>query len=53
MSTRRLKASHMSEARLLPGFAFIVSFVGAVIDVFADAGDLARAMHKRGPFAQD
>jgi len=53
MSTRRTKASHLPEARLLPRLSVIVSFVGAVIDVFADAGDLARAMHKRGPFAQN
>ena len=51
MSTLRIRASHLPEASVLPRFASIVSFVGAVIEVFAEADELARAAHKRYPFA--
>jgi hypothetical protein len=50
MSTLRIRASHLPEASVLPRLASIVSFVGAVIEVFAEADELARAAHKRYPF---
>jgi hypothetical protein len=52
MTTLRIRASHLPEALVLPRFADIVGFFGTVIDVFVEADKLARAMHKRGPFAQ-
>jgi hypothetical protein len=52
MSTLPIRASHLPEAWPLPRFASIVSFMGAVIDVFAEADELARAAHKRYPFAE-
>lgn len=51
MATLPVRASHLPEAWLLPRFASIVSFMGAVIEVFAEAQDMARAAHKRYPFA--
>jgi hypothetical protein len=51
MSTLRIRASHLPEARLLPRISSLVSFVGAIIDVFAEADELSRSMLKR-PFAQ-
>ena len=52
MSTLRIHASHLPEARVLPRLANIVGFFGTMIDVFVESDALARAMHKRGPFAQ-
>jgi hypothetical protein len=52
MSTLRIQASHLPEAWMLPRFTSVLSFMSAVIDVFAEADELARAAHKRGPFAQ-
>jgi hypothetical protein len=52
MSTLRIRASHLPEAWVLPRFTSVVSFMSAVIEVFADADELARAAHKRYPFVQ-
>jgi hypothetical protein len=37
---------------VLPRFASIVSFMGAVVDVFADAQNMARAADKRYPLVE-
>ena len=52
MSTLQVRASHLPEASVLPRFTSVLSFMSALIDVFAEADELARAAHKRGPFAQ-
>ena len=52
MATLRIKASHLPEASLLPRFTSVVSFIGVLFDVFAEAQAMARAAHKRYPFAE-
>jgi hypothetical protein len=52
MSTLQVRASHLPEASVLSRFTSALSFMSALIDVFAEADELARAAHKRGPFAQ-
>ena len=50
MATLRIKASHLPEASLLPRIASVVSFIGTVFDVFAEAQAMAHAAQKRYPF---
>jgi hypothetical protein len=51
MATLRVRASHVPEAWALPRFTGLVTFIGTVFDVFAEAQAMARAAHKRYPFA--
>lgn len=51
MSTLPIRASHISFASPLAGFARFFSAVSAVIEVFAEAQENARAAHARYPFA--
>jgi hypothetical protein len=53
MSTYRIRASHVPEAWALPKFTRIVSFIGAAIEVFAEADALARAAYKRYPLVEE
>lgn len=49
MNTLPLAASHIPEAWVLPRFSRIRTFLGAVIDVFAEAHAMAVAAEK-SPF---
>jgi hypothetical protein len=51
MSTLLIRAPHVPYGWLLPGFARIVSFVEAVLDVLADADRQASAARARYPAA--
>jgi hypothetical protein len=52
MTTLRIRAPLMSHEWALPRLTRVVSFVGAVFDVFAEAQEMARVAHKRYPFAE-
>jgi hypothetical protein len=51
MSTLSIRATHVPYGWLLPGFARIVSFIEAVLDVLADADRQASAVRARYPAA--
>lgn len=51
MSTLSIRAPHVPYGWLLAGFAHIVSFVEAVLDVLADADRQASAARARYPLA--
>ena len=51
MSTLSIRAPHVPYGWLLPGFARIVSFIEAVLDVLADADRQASAVRARYPAA--
>jgi hypothetical protein len=53
MATLPIRASHVPEAWAFPRFTRIVSFIGAVIDVFSEAQELAHAAHKRYLFPEE
>ena len=52
MSTLPIRAPHLSLAWPKSGFARVISFVTAAVDVFAQAQVQARAAHDRYPFAE-
>ena len=49
MSTYRIRAVHVPA---FPSFARVAAAIGMVLDVFAEAQDMARAAQKRYPFAE-
>jgi hypothetical protein len=49
MNTLRLRSSHIPEAWALPRFARLGSFVGTLLDIFAEAHAMAVAAEK-APF---
>jgi len=51
MLTLSIRAPHVPYGWLLPGFARIISFVEAVLDVLADADRHASAARARYPLA--
>jgi hypothetical protein len=53
MATLRIRASHLPEAWVLPRFANVVSFFGTMIEVFAEADELARAAYRRYPLVEE
>ena len=55
MSTFPIRASYMSQVRTFPvqPFAGVISFFSAVLDVFADADDMARVACKRCPLGEE
>lgn len=55
MSTLPIRASYMSQVRTFPvqPFAGVISFLSAVLDVFADADDMARVAYKRCPLVEE
>jgi len=52
MSTLPLRALHIPHVRLMPSFTRVILAIATVIDVFAEAQELARAAHKRYPFVE-
>lgn len=52
MSTLSFRALHVPQISLHPAVTRVVSVLGTVLDVFAEAEDIARVAHKRYPFAQ-
>lgn len=50
MSTLPIHAPRLASVHV-PGFARVAAYVLTVIDVFAEAQELAAAAHKRYPFA--
>jgi len=52
MSTLPLRALHIPHVRLMPSFTRVFAIFVTAIDVFAEAQDMARAAHKRYPFAE-
>jgi hypothetical protein len=52
MSTLRIRASHIPEAWPQLGFTRVVQVLDAVIDIFAEAQEMARSAQKRCPFVE-
>jgi hypothetical protein len=52
MATHRNRASHVPEAWALPRFTRIVTFTGAVLDVFSEALRLTDEAEKRYPLVE-
>jgi hypothetical protein len=58
MSTLPIRASYLPQVRAInvrpfTGFARLVSFFSAVLDVFAEADELARVAYKRCPLVEE
>ncbi len=54
MSTMPMRASHVPEASwALPNLNRLATLVSAVLDVFTEAQDMARAAHKRHPYMEE
>ena len=53
MSTLPLHALHIPQLRLMPFFTRVVSGFATVMEVFAETQEMARAAHKRHPFAEE
>jgi hypothetical protein len=54
MSSMPMRASHVPEAAwALPNLNRLTTLVSAVLDVFTDAQDMARAAYKRYPFMEE
>jgi hypothetical protein len=51
MSTLSIRTVSLPHVSARPAFTKFVSFISALIDVFADAQDMARNAQKRYPFA--
>jgi hypothetical protein len=51
MSTLPIRASHIPEVWPLPSLSRVTSFLSSVLDVFAEAQEMASAAHKRYPIA--
>jgi hypothetical protein len=52
MSTLPIQAPHVPLFRPLSGLARVAALVLALVDVFAEAQQMARAAHKQYPFAE-
>jgi hypothetical protein len=52
MSTLPFRSLHVSPISLRPAVSRVVSVLGSVLDVFAEAEDIARVARKRYPFAE-
>jgi hypothetical protein len=52
MSTLPLRALHIPRLRLMPSFTRVFAAFATVMDVFAEAQEMARAAHNRYPFAE-
>jgi hypothetical protein len=52
MSTLTLRAPYIPQVSVLPAVARVVAVIVAVLDVFAEAQDMASAAQKRYPFAE-
>jgi hypothetical protein len=50
MTTLSIRTASLPHVSARPAFTKFFSFVSALIDVFADAQDMARNAHKRYPF---
>lgn len=52
MATLPIRTLPVSQISLRPTFTRVVSVITTVLDVFAEAEDIARVAHKRYPFAE-
>jgi hypothetical protein len=52
MSTLPFRALHVPHISLHPAVTRVASVLASVLDVFADAEDIARVARKRYPFAE-
>jgi hypothetical protein len=51
MSMLSINATSLPQVSARPAFTKFFAFFSALIEVFADAQDMARAAHKRFPFS--
>jgi hypothetical protein len=52
MFTLPLRAPYLPHVSVSPAVARVVAFIVAVLDVFAEAQNMARTAQKRYPFAE-